>query len=473
MTGQEKPPMPAVPRDQDEASASELVPFKSKKINLLKSPLLLMGIITAIVAPMTFLIMGDFGSAQTGQEMFDLFKKQAILAVFFILMLLLFVVYFYARPSRPLWHYIAAFAVVAAITWSPLFFYLAFPFRNIIPGIMEMGFDQQSVVNAWIGMFFIAGLTEEWIKAIPALVCLYAAFRIRSNPNEANGIFGKLALTGPLDGLMIGFFTGAGFILAETAGQYVPNMFVDVVNQSGSIEGGMAAGLSLLFPRVFGGLTGHMGWSAIVCYFIGLAAIRPAKWWKLVLIGWLGASAMHATWNSVGSSYPVSTYLIGGAGVLFAVAALLKSRQLDAASGGSVQETGGSIIVERAPSAQPAPAAAPIAPAPQVASAPAKPEGPIMLNVNGVMLPLRAGEGLNFSDEPALGGKGAGVSGTVVPHPTRKNVLGLRNSGNSAWTARLRDGSKQVIDSGQNVRLAPGVSINFGDGLIGSVEAAG
>ena len=61
----------------------------------------------------------------------------------------------------------------------------------------------------------------------------------------------------------------------------------------------------------------------------------------------------------------------------------------------------------------------------------------------------------------------------VVQHPTRANVLGLRNAGAAAWTARLRDGSQQVIDRDQNIRLAAGVQIDFGGGLTGRVVKVG
>jgi hypothetical protein len=75
--------------------------------------------------------------------------------------------------------------------------------------------------------------------------------------------------------------------------------------------------------------------------------------------------------------------------------------------------------------------------------------------------------------EPALAGRGTGIVGAIVPHPSRANVLGLRNSGGGTWTVRLRDGSQQTIARDQNIRLAPGVEIDFGNALIGRVVTVG
>lgn len=97
----------------------------------------------------------------------------------------------------------------------------------------------------------------------------------------------------------------------------------------------------------------------------------------------------------------------------------------------------------------------------------------LALDIEGMQIPLRADGNFDLSAEPALGGRGAGVVGAIVPHPTRANVLGLRNSGTVPWTARLRDGSQQAIERDQNIRLAPGTTISFGNGLFGSVVKLG
>jgi hypothetical protein len=113
------------------------------------------------------------------------------------------------------------------------------------------------------------------------------------------------------------------------------------------------------------------------------------------------------------------------------------------------------------------------APPPQGVSTSAGVAEVLMLNIDGMMLPLRAGGRLDLAAEPALGGRGAGVVGAIIPHPTRANVLGLKNEGPAGWRAKLRDGSQQNIEHDQSIRLAAGVEITFIDGLTGAVVKVG
>jgi len=473
-----KPAMPIVPRDHDEASFSEMVPFRSSKINLKKSPLMLFGVVTALVTPFMFGILGTMMAAQDVASKHQAFLVQAQAAVFYILFIMTMAVYVYSRSRRPLWHLALVFGSIAFLAnSSTLFPILVYPFRSMIPGIVEMGLSQTSVLQSFIGMFFIAGLAEEWLKAIPILVAAWIAYRVAAGSSADKGFLGSFKLTGPLDGVVMGVFAGAGFIFSETAFQYVPNEVMKVVQGSGSADAGMLQALSLLLPRVFGGITGHMGYSAIVGYFIGLSVIRSKHRLKLILTGWLVASLLHGLWNSFGTHYNILYYPIAIVTVVVAIGGLLKGRQIEMASSGNFGDTSGSIIVEKPRKVSPPVPATGKKAKPTAVKTPApvaaKAEGPIALNVNGVMIPLRGGESIDLGDEPALQGKGDGISGAIVPHPTRANVLGLRNTGQASWTANLRDGSQQMIENGQNIRLAPGVSIDFGNGLIGAVQALG
>jgi RsiW-degrading membrane proteinase PrsW (M82 family) len=100
---------------------------------------------------------------------------------------------------------------------------------------------------------------------------------------------------------------------------------------------------------------------------------------------------------------------------------------------------------------------------------PAGSEQPLQLEIAGLAIPLRPGIAIDLGAEPALAGRGQGVRGEVVPHPSRPGVLGLRNGSDGEWTAQLRDGRTQQIGRDQNVRLAAGVSLDFGGGLTGNV----
>ena len=473
------PMMPPVPRDHDDASYSELMPFKSSKINLKKSPLLLFAVITALIVPYMFSLMGADAMTNDINQKVGYFKITAIIGVALLLLTVLIGFFSYARTDKPLWVFGIGFLIVAIITATPMLFtILAFPFRSTVPGIMDMAMQPKSFFQAFFSMLMVAGFTEEWIKAIPILFGAWLTHQVANGKAADTGFTSKFRIRGPLDGVVMGLFTGAGFIMSETAFDYIPRTFNEAFQQSGSFDAGVAVALKLLMARVFGGITGHMGYSAIFGYFIGLAVIRPKVRWKLLGIGFLSASVIHALWNSVTQISPMLWYVVAMAASVGAVACLLKARQMSIAVGGPAPDTFGSIIVDRPrpkplpPAPPPPPTYAPppptFAPPPPVAT-----ELPLALEVEGLMIPLRGGGTIDLGAEPALGGRGTGILGAIVPHPTRANVLGLRNGGGTAWTARLRDGSQQVIERDQNIRLAPGVQIEFGNTLSGRVVTVG
>ena len=223
----------------------------------------------------------------------------------------------------------------------------------------------------------------------------------------------------------------------------------------------------------------------------------------MLAIGYLTASIIHASWNSVSVISPLLMYVVAIVAAIGLGAVILKARQLESGQRGTGDmETMGSIVVDRrgtppqmpaAPALAPAMAApAPQAPVPQAPPAGASrhrrrrsprrrsrrsPEAPpaevIALDIDGMMMPLRAGGTVDLAAEPALGGRGAGVKGSIISHPTRANVLGLRNDGTASWSAVLRDGSTQMIAHDQSIRLAAGVRIQFADGLSGAVVKVG
>lgn len=464
------PLMPPVPRDAEEASFSELVPFRSSKIRLARSPLFLLALFTAIVTPFMFGLLGPALQGQDVNTKISAMVTANIVAVFFLVALVQILVFLYVRADRPLWVYFIPFAVVALILFTPLSAPFFIVFREILPGKIEPGqvfpFPQQ-----FIKMFFAAGLMEELMKAVPILLGAWLMIRANKNPHLPQGGLQKaLHVRGPLDGALMGIFAGGGFIFVETAFQYVPGTVRGVLQQTNDPGTAMAAGLLLLLPRVFGGIVGHMAYSGLFGYFIGLAVIRPKQMWKLIGIGWLASSLIHALWNSVPVISPMLSYVVAIGAAVGLVGAILKARQLQLSSAGGAGngDTFGSIVVERGAARQAAPQP-PAMPAPTTAA----PAEILALNVEGLMIPLRGGEGVDLGAEPALGGRGAGVAGLVVPHPTRANVLGLRNTGTAAWTARLRDGSRQMIERDQNIRLAGGVQIEFGGGLTGSIVKLG
>ncbi len=475
MAKKKKPVMPAVPRDHDDASFSEMVPFRSKNIKIFKSPLFLLTVLLAIGVPFLFAMMGGVLGNPDPQQRFGALVTVNLVVCFFLVMMFQLMIFFYARTPRSIWTYMFPFAAVCVIMMTPLIMPYFFVFRSILPGNIGMG-PNSNFITTFIGMFFGAGLMEELLKATPILFGAWWAIKAQSEPGlKKNTLWQITHVRGPLDGAIMGVFAGGAFTFIETGTQYVPNMVQNITKETGDIALGMAGGLLLLMPRVLGSLVGHMAYAGIMGYFVGLAVIRPKQMWKIVGIGWLAGSVIHALWNSVPVISPVLSYVIAGASAVGLVAAILKARHIEAKDSGRSAESFGSIVVERDEAPKPRPAAAPATPAaPTAPPAPAAaPVEALALNIEGLQIPLRAGGNLDLGAEPALGGRGAGVSGTIVPHPTRANVIGLRNSGGPPWTVTLRDGSRQQIEAGQNIRLAPGVQIDFGGNLIGFVAGLG
>ena len=81
----------------------------------------------------------------------------------------------------------------------------------------------------------------------------------------------RVALCDPLDGIVMGVASGAGFFINETLFQYVPNVM------SGAKYPGTEAfnGLVLLLARGLPEMTEHSAWAGLFGYFIGLAVLQP------------------------------------------------------------------------------------------------------------------------------------------------------------------------------------------------------
>jgi RsiW-degrading membrane proteinase PrsW (M82 family) len=469
-----------VPRDHADASTSELMPFRSKNINLLKSPLFMMFAIAGAASVMMFGLGGSI-LANPNQQGFAQYQLFIMLTVFVILFMIQVVIYASARTTRPIWPFMIAYAVTVVQMVTPIFNVWDFLFRKLLPGSINMT-AQTTFIQAFIGMWFGAGMCEELLKAVPILLGAWLTVQAVNKPEWRSKVWFKLLqVRGPLDGVLMGAFSGAAFIMVETATGYVPSTALQTANESG-YGTGLAAGLLLLVPRVVGGAS-HIAYSMIFGYFIGLGVIRPRQFWKLIGIGYLSSALIHTLWNSVGTISPLLYWVISIGGAVLAGAALLKARHLEVRELGGEDFTSGSILVEpgrvragAAPASPPRPAPMPAPPAAPPAPVPPAPrgraaEGPLSLDVDGVMIPLRGGGKLDLGAEPALAGRGVGVSGEIVPHPTKAKVLGLRNTGAAPWTARLRDGSQQMVEKGQNIRLAAGVQIDFGAALAGRVVA--
>jgi RsiW-degrading membrane proteinase PrsW (M82 family) len=571
--------MPPVPRDHDEASFSEIVPIRSGKISIFKSPLFIFGLVTAIATVLLFGLMQALIAAPSPAARYGVFRNLTMVITAYLLMLTLFLVFTYSRTDRKIWYLVFPIAVICLLLTPPFLKFFFFVFRELLPGGKDLT-SSKLFFNAFIGMFFGAGLMEELMKAIPVLfgaaLTLFAA-KMRSGIPPT--LFDLLRVRGPLDAILMGVASGAGFIFIETWDQYVPGIVNQVFKATkGNDLGAFGLGLMLLFPRVINGLAGHMAYAGIFAYFIGLAVIRPKKAPQLLLIGWLTASVLHALWNSVGTISEYLNYFVAAATVIALIACLLKARQLEATlfGRGGTDGGGGSIVVGAggpvygmapapaqwggAPAAHapqwgaptggfsgppmppagfpggpppafaggpppafagapppgfpggpppgfppasppgfpgapppfgagppaafaggpppafpgaPPPAFPPQGPAQEAPTTPIQAAGPapgaLSLTVAGASFPLLPGARIDLGMLPALGERGRGVMAEVSVHPRNPGVIGLKNIGVAAWQARLRDGSVQPVEPQRNVRLAPGVTIDFGNGVQGGV----
>jgi RsiW-degrading membrane proteinase PrsW (M82 family) len=201
-------------------------------------------------------------------------------------------------------------------------------FRGILPGNVQdasSGFLPQLISH-----FFGAGLMEELLKALPIFGFFYLGSQLRPPSRQKVGVWE------PLDGILIGAASALGFTLVETLGQYVPGVAQEVARSSSNDFAGALAAVQLLIPRVLGSVTGHMAYSGIFGYFIGLSILKPSKRWQILAIGYLTSAGIHAFWNASGSlaqqfgnlAAVLALMIVGISAYAFLAAAILKARQL-------------------------------------------------------------------------------------------------------------------------------------------------
>jgi len=170
------------------------------------------------------------------------------------------------------------------------------------PPFVTMFMESNIFLQKFIGHFVGAGLQEELFKAIP--VFLFIGFKNKFNHLHLSGLSnGKVS---PVLTMLIGVSSAVGFIFLETIFDYVPRY---------AAEQGQVIGLALLIPRFISGIAGHVGFSGIFSYYIGLAYYYKNFNPMLLIIGWVLASILHGLWNAspnliISSSIAISTFTI-------------------------------------------------------------------------------------------------------------------------------------------------------------------
>ncbi len=291
-----------VPDPANHVTLTQLVPLLSQptRRDLLDKAYLLPGIITVIFVVVLFATV----------EQPTVFK---LAVAFYITSAAYYVIYRLCGKTKPVIVPIATAVTMVLLLMSPLLPGFMIIFRDILPGKVPDTAQTLSFPVLLVRMFFGAGLMEELLKALPLGIAFWIGTKVSSSRRNAIGI------QEPLDGIILGTASAAGFILYETLGQYVPM----VVQQVGEQQG-----LQILIPRVLGSVAGHMAYSGYFGYFIGLCVQKPRQCWQILAVGYLSASILHALWNVAGY---FSSFLLAIVGILSyacLAAAILKARAI-------------------------------------------------------------------------------------------------------------------------------------------------
>jgi RsiW-degrading membrane proteinase PrsW (M82 family) len=477
------PAMPPTPNTGG-PSESEIIPFRSSKINILKSGILIPLGVTAAVCILLFSLSNFY-------QIMYVFSAYLLFCIFYA-------AYVYSGIQKPVLIYIIPVAIVYFELTPSILGPLIYVFRTILPGATP---EHPAFLNTFVSMFFGAGLMEELMKAVPALIGLSIALRTPVNTTNAptSRYLDWMRVSAPLEGLMIGLAAGAGFIFVETLFQYVPNM-VDTVAKTSGTGSGFANGFALLLPRVLQGVIGHMAWAGISGYFIGLVARYPRSVIKLLAIGWLVPASLHALWNSSSYLGGIGMWVSGAITLFIFVGCLLKAKQLEAVRRGPAFIPTDSIIVggvpllvavgtmteqratawggllvvvaaffhPKAATATPGayPAGAPAAAQPAVAVAPqaAPPAAPVprfILSNGAERYGIVAGQTIDLAMLFPGRGLPSGTLAEVTLHPQDAKAIGLKNMTSGVWAVTLDTGAMTTVAAGRSVKLVANEKIKI------------
>jgi len=299
-----------------------------------------------------------------------------------------------------------------------------------------------------------AGLFEELWKAIPLFLVILLNGRLRAAGRAALGLWE------PLDGILLAVASALSFALIENLTTYgvlhpdLVRLIVDYWKKTGHLlplkPGFLLDRLMLTIIRSLDIACGHLAWSGLFGYFIGLAVQRRHSAVKLLAIGYLVAAGLHGLWDSVAVTGSLTMEVLVGLLSYFALAVvILKARRI---SPNREQNFATEVVQPKTVIA--APAAAPAAPPAMVGPA---------ITIEGKDHAIQTGRRLFERNVPGLKSAAAdGVVGEFNQNPKDPSRLGLKNLSDSAWVWVRATGEKKTVEPGRSVHLAPGSEIHFG-----------
>lgn len=288
---------------------SQLFPIISTGRDLTAKAYLIPGMITVLFVVLMFVAVGSPG-------IFNSLLAGYLAAAAY------YCVYQLCGKHKPAWLLLSSGLITAVVLMSPLSNAFLFVFRDLLPGELPTEPGSVNLITLFFRMFFGAGLMEEVIKSLPILAAWAVGRYARSEYYR-----GVIGVNEPLDGILIGTASAVGFTLIETLRLYIPGVISGAMLQVTGAESQLV-GLQLLIPRILGSISGHMAYSGYLGYFIGLSALKPQHQWRVIVIGYLSASILHALWNTTGFIHPLILALIGVLSYAFLAAAILKARAL-------------------------------------------------------------------------------------------------------------------------------------------------
>jgi RsiW-degrading membrane proteinase PrsW (M82 family) len=351
---------------------------------------------------------------------------------------------------RKPWWWLASAAAFTGATIVIVLPYLAGNATLAIP--QGPAAQAMSLPELFFQCFAKAGLLEELWKIAPLFIVILLSRRLRAAGRPELGIWE------PLDGILLAVASAIAFALLENLTSYgvlhpdlVP-LFLDYWKKTGHIlplkPEFLLNTLMLTIVRSLDIACGHLAWSGLFGYFIGLAVQRRHSALKLLGAGYLIAAGLHGLWDTAAVTGSLTFEVLVGFFSYFALAvAILKARHIS-------PNRAQNFATEMAPR----PEAATPAPAPE----PVKMAGPVII-IEGKAHPIQAGRRLLEGTIPGLKSAAAdGVVGEFNLNPQDPSRVGLKNLSETAWVWVKATGEKKTVEPGRSVHLVAGSEIHFG-----------